>query len=95
MAHCDEHRDLVSAHALPGYRHQVTRRGTSRREDVVRSRYEEAGGFVVRIGNPPKRAIPFRKDTPFDKITVNLIAPNGDTSSFGPDPMTYRNGAER
>jgi len=46
-------------------------------EDLVRSRCEEAGPILVRIGNPPKRAILFRTDEPFDKIAVNLIAPNG------------------
>jgi hypothetical protein len=33
---------------------------------------------LVRIGQPPKRAIPFRTDVPFAKITVPLIAPNGE-----------------
>jgi hypothetical protein len=32
---------------------------------------------LVRIGKPPRRAIPFRTDEPFKKIVVNLIAPNG------------------
>src|SRR5262249_30714660 len=36
-----------------------------------------AGYVLVRIGLPPKRAIPFRSEEPFDKIAVNLIAPNG------------------
>src|SRR5262249_19096788 len=46
-------------------------------EDLVRERYEDAGYILVRIGLPPKRAIPFRTEEPFDKIVVNLIAPNG------------------
>jgi hypothetical protein len=45
-------------------------------EDAVRERYEERGPVLVRIGKPPKRAIPFRTDEPFDKFVVNLIAPN-------------------
>ena len=49
-------------------------------EDLVREHCEEAGPILVRIGQPPKRAILFRSDEPFDKITVNLIAPNA-----GPD----------
>jgi hypothetical protein len=46
-------------------------------EDHVREHFEERGYVLSRIGNPPKRAIPFRTDEPFDKITVNLIAANG------------------
>jgi hypothetical protein len=46
-------------------------------ETFAREQFEEAGCFLVRVGKPPKRAIPFRTNTPFDKITVNLIAPNG------------------
>jgi hypothetical protein len=47
-------------------------------EALVRERFEDHGVILVRFGNPPKRAIPFRTDTPFKKITVNLIAPDGD-----------------
>ena len=50
-------------------------------EDLVRRRFEERGSVLVRIGQPPKRAIPFRTDTPFAKILVNLVALNGS-----PDP---------
>jgi RecA-family ATPase len=46
-------------------------------ENHVRERYEERGYLLVRIGLPPKRAIPFRTDEPFDKIIANLVAPNG------------------
>src|SRR6516165_10215897 len=46
-------------------------------EDHVREHYEERGYILVRIGLPPKRAIPFRTEQPFAKITINLIAPNG------------------
>jgi Bifunctional DNA primase/polymerase, N-terminal len=49
-------------------------------EDFVRERFEERGYILPRIGKPPKRAIPFRTEEPFDKITVNLIAANGSTS---------------
>src|SRR5262249_9345626 len=48
-------------------------------EDYVRERFEERGYILVRIGKPPKRAIPFRSAMgPFKKITVNLIAPIED-----------------
>jgi hypothetical protein len=45
-------------------------------ESHVREHYEERGYLLVRIGLPPKRAIPFRTDEPFSKIVVNLVAPN-------------------
>jgi hypothetical protein len=48
-------------------------------EDLVRGRFEERGNILVRIGKAPKRAIPFRTDTPFKKITGNLVAPDGST----------------
>jgi len=41
-------------------------------EDLARERFEERGWFLVRIGQPPKRAIVFRTITPFRKITINL-----------------------
>lgn len=43
-------------------------------EDLIRDRY---GHVLVRIGKPPKRAILFRTEEVFKKITVNLTAPNG------------------
>jgi hypothetical protein len=46
-------------------------------EEIVRANHEEHGLVLVRIGRPPKRAIPFRTDEPFKKIQVSLIAPNG------------------
>jgi len=49
-------------------------------EDLVRGRFEDEADIVIRIGKPPKRAIPFRTDTPFDKITLSVVAPNRDTS---------------
>jgi hypothetical protein len=46
-------------------------------EEIVRTNHEEHGLVLVRIGRPPKRAIPFMTDKPFKKILVILIAPNG------------------
>jgi hypothetical protein len=46
-------------------------------EDHIRGHCEERGYVLTRIGRPPKRAIPFRTEEPFEKILVNLIAPNG------------------
>jgi len=49
-------------------------------EELVRDRFGEHGCILVRIGNAPKRAIPFCvRGAPFSKITVNLIAANGAT----------------
>jgi hypothetical protein len=46
-------------------------------EGIVRLRVKHEGGLLVRVGNPPKRAIPFRTDEPFKKLTV-LFEPDGD-----------------
>ena len=48
-------------------------------EELARERFEERGYFLVRIGKPPKRAILFRTDAPFKKMTLALVAPDGDT----------------
>ena len=48
-------------------------------EALVRKRFKDRGRILVRVGKAPKRAIPFRTDKPFEKITVNLVAPDGDT----------------
>jgi hypothetical protein len=48
-------------------------------EALVRERFEERGCILVRFGRAPKRAIPFRTDTPFPKITGKVIAPDGST----------------
>jgi hypothetical protein len=48
-------------------------------EELVRANHEEHGLVLIRIGKPPKLAIPFRTDEPFSKIIVNLAAPNGGT----------------
>ncbi len=45
-------------------------------ENLARERFEERGYFLVRIGRAPKRAIPFRTDAPFPKITRNLSTPS-------------------
>jgi hypothetical protein len=49
-------------------------------EELVRQHFEGRGKVLVRVGNAPKRAIPFRTDKPFKKITANLTAPEGDTT---------------
>jgi len=45
-------------------------------EDLVRDRFEGGGHVLIRIGKPPKRAIPFRCAAPFKKIAISLVAPN-------------------
>lgn len=51
-------------------------------EDHVREQYEERGYVLVRIGKPPKRAIPFWTDKPFTKITANVTAANGSAEKI-------------
>jgi hypothetical protein len=46
-------------------------------EQHVRKYYEDRGHILVRIGKPPKRAIPFKTNKPFAKILTNVVAPNG------------------
>ena len=48
-------------------------------EDLARERFEERGYFLVRIGKAPKRAVLFRTDVPFKKLTLALVAPDGGT----------------
>jgi hypothetical protein len=46
-------------------------------EGLARDRFEERGYVLIRFGRAPKRCIPFRTNTPFPKIVVDLIAPEG------------------
>ena len=45
-------------------------------EALAKERFEESGFMPVRFGLFPKRALPFRCDTPFAKIAVPLTAPD-------------------
>jgi hypothetical protein len=47
-------------------------------EDLAREQFAEHGCFLVRIGKPPKRALLFRTDEPFKKITRSFSYPNCD-----------------
>ena len=51
-------------------------------ETHVREHHEERGHILVRIGKPPKRAIPFRTIEPFEKILANVVAPNGSAEKI-------------
>jgi hypothetical protein len=46
-------------------------------EALVRERFEERAYVLIRFGRSPKRAVPFRTNDPFRKITIDLIAPDG------------------
>lgn len=46
-------------------------------ETLLIERFRDSGSVMTRFGNAPKRAIVFRADKPFKKITANLIAPDG------------------
>jgi hypothetical protein len=47
-------------------------------EQLARDRFEEKGYFLVRFGQPPKRAILFRTDAPFAKTGAVLVPPNAE-----------------
>ena len=49
-------------------------------ERLARERFEELGFFLVRFGRWPKRALLFRTDAPFPKITVSFA--NGERLEF-------------
>jgi putative DNA primase/helicase len=55
-------------------------RAAARVQAVAYARFGNAGDFLVRTGMPPKRAIPFRTDAPFRKISISLYGPNDDRS---------------
>lgn len=44
--------------------------------DLVAERFD-GDAVLMRFGRPPKRAIPFRTEEPFAKITKALVAPDG------------------
>ena len=46
-------------------------------EKLAREGFEERGVILVRIGNPPKRAILLRTDEPFEKLSREFVAPDG------------------
>jgi len=45
-------------------------------EDTVRDWIDDKGSVLVRFGQPPKRAIPFRANEPFSKISRTFRHPN-------------------
>jgi Bifunctional DNA primase/polymerase, N-terminal len=45
-------------------------------EALIRAQFGDRGLIPVRFGRRPKRALPFRTDTPFAKITANLATAN-------------------
>ena len=51
-------------------------------EKLAREKFADRGRIMTRIGAAPKFAIPFRTETPFKKIAVNLIAPDGSQEKF-------------
>jgi putative DNA primase/helicase len=51
-------------------------------EELVLDRYGDHGHVLTRIGKAPKRAIPFRTDAPFAKITNKVIRADGGEERF-------------
>jgi hypothetical protein len=50
-------------------------------EQTIRECVADAGEILVRVGQFPRRAIPFRTDDPFRKRKLKLTAPDGTTRS--------------
>lgn len=48
----------------------------------IQERFEERGHVLVRVGNSPKFAVPFRTDTPFKKIKAEVVSPGGEVMKF-------------
>src|SRR5262245_14836825 len=46
-------------------------------ESLIRERFKERGRILSRIGCAPKRAIPFRTQQPFKKLTIHFAVPAG------------------
>jgi hypothetical protein len=46
-------------------------------EDMISAEFCERGVVLVRVGRAPKRAIIFKTDAPYKKITVPLTSPHG------------------
>ena len=51
-------------------------------EQLVHERFGDHGHVLTRIGKSPKRAIPFRTETPFAKITQKVIRADGMEERF-------------
>ena len=51
-------------------------------EELVRNHFEEKGTILGRMGLWPKRAIPFRCDAPFAKISVTFEGEKGERLEF-------------
>jgi hypothetical protein len=54
-------------------------------EELARERFDSRGPILVRIGQAPKRLIPFRTNVPFKKIRRVFVAPSGPAPD-GKDP---------
>ena len=46
-------------------------------EKLIRERFDGLGCVLTRIGRAPKRAILFRTEAPFKKLTTNFLVPPG------------------
>ena len=58
-------------------------------EDLVRELLEERGEILTRCGRWPKRAIPFRTDTPFAKIQVLFAGEKAEKLEFLGDGQQF------
>jgi putative DNA primase/helicase len=77
-----KHRDHISTGLLagptPGFDIDILNEKAAKAvEELVRKRFEDRGVIPVRIGQPPKRLIPFKTAKPFPKIEVWVTPPGG------------------
>ena len=78
--HADHANDGLLTKHVPGFDVDIMNQAAAEAVEVlVRERFAGCGQILIRIGLAPKRLIPFRTDAPFDKITANLVAPDGKT----------------
>jgi putative DNA primase/helicase len=64
-------------------------RAATRVQAIAYARFANRGHFLVRVGMPPKRAIPFRTDAPFCKIRIGLYGPNDDREKPAPQALEF------
>ena len=83
VAHRHQYRRLDPPDADARPRPHAPRARRAAVEEFVRDAFGERGTVMIRIGRPPKRAIPFRTSKPFRKITAPLSSPlGGDTEKI-------------
>ena len=55
-------------------------------EKLAKQRFGRRGRFMMRTGMAPKFAVPFRADTPFEKIVIKLVPPGVSDAEIKKNP---------